>query len=119
MFEIDSPLSSELIITKVQYEHKPPRCEKCKLFGHSCPLLLVPDKDKAITPAQQTQDSIQLAALSLTATQTTNGQSSVLNIAMQPPIIVQPLIPHLLIDHNSNIQTPLPHITLQTPICRT
>jgi len=37
-FEIDSPLTSEPITVKVDYEWKPSRCEKCHIFGHSCPI---------------------------------------------------------------------------------
>jgi len=76
--------------------------------------LPTPNKGKAITPAQQTMDSIQLATPFLTTPQTINGQFGVLNTAMQPPMIVQPVILPPLIDHNLNIQTPLLH-TPPTP----
>lgn len=35
-FEIDSPLSTTSITVTVDYEWKPPSCDKCKVFGHSC-----------------------------------------------------------------------------------
>jgi len=35
-FDIDSPLSIAPITVTVDYEWKPPRCEKYKVFGHSC-----------------------------------------------------------------------------------
>ncbi|KAJ6865740.1 hypothetical protein NC652_037302 [Populus alba x Populus x berolinensis] len=35
-FEIDSPLSTTPITVTVDYEWKPPSCDKCKVFGHSC-----------------------------------------------------------------------------------
>ena len=35
-FDIDSPLSIAPITVTVDYEWTPPRCEKCKVFGHSC-----------------------------------------------------------------------------------
>ncbi|KAG6746524.1 hypothetical protein POTOM_051065 [Populus tomentosa] len=41
-FEIDCPLSSEPIKITVDYEWKPTHCEKCKVFGHSCPSPTVP-----------------------------------------------------------------------------
>nr|TKR98076.1 hypothetical protein D5086_0000206770 [Populus alba] len=37
-FEIESPLTSEPITVKVDYEWKPSRCEKCHIFGHSFPI---------------------------------------------------------------------------------
>nr|TKS17241.1 hypothetical protein D5086_0000020720 [Populus alba] len=36
-FEIETPLSTEPILIKVEYEWKPSRCNKCCLFGHVCP----------------------------------------------------------------------------------
>ncbi|KAJ6408657.1 hypothetical protein OIU84_011896 [Salix udensis] len=36
-FEIDCSLSADPIRIEVEYEWKPKRCEKCKVFGHSCP----------------------------------------------------------------------------------
>nr|TKS06524.1 hypothetical protein D5086_0000121620 [Populus alba] len=41
-FDIDCPLSSEPIKITVDYEWKPTHCEKCKVFGHSCPSPPVP-----------------------------------------------------------------------------
>ncbi|KAJ6316386.1 hypothetical protein OIU78_019638 [Salix suchowensis] len=35
-FEIQSPLAVEPLHITVEYEWKPPRCGKCKLFGHVC-----------------------------------------------------------------------------------
>jgi hypothetical protein len=80
--------------------------------------LPTPNKGKAITPAQQIMDSVQLAASSLTTPQTINGQYGVLTIAMQPLMIVQHVILPPMIDHNSNIQTPQPYIP-PNPLCRT
>lgn len=45
-FEIESPLTSEPITVKVDYEWKPSRCEKCMIFGHSCPITTVLHKGK-------------------------------------------------------------------------
>ncbi|KAJ6741288.1 hypothetical protein OIU79_001248 [Salix purpurea] len=35
-FEIESPLTKEPQLVKVDYEWKPPRCERCQCFGHNC-----------------------------------------------------------------------------------
>ena len=35
-FEIESSLSSDPILIQVEYEWKPPRCDKCNIFGHVC-----------------------------------------------------------------------------------
>ncbi|KAL9344232.1 hypothetical protein Peur_064663 [Populus x canadensis] len=35
-FEIESSLSTDPILIQVEYEWKPPRCDKCNLFGHVC-----------------------------------------------------------------------------------
>ncbi|KAB5544818.1 hypothetical protein DKX38_012930 [Salix brachista] len=35
-FEIESPLTEEPQLVKVDYEWKPPRCERCQCFGHNC-----------------------------------------------------------------------------------
>ncbi|KAG5251779.1 DUF4283 domain-containing protein [Salix suchowensis] len=35
-FEIESPFSEEPQLVKVEYEWKPPRCERCQCFGHNC-----------------------------------------------------------------------------------
>ncbi|KAJ6917681.1 hypothetical protein NC652_019880 [Populus alba x Populus x berolinensis] len=42
-FDIDCPLSSEPIKVTVDYEWKPSHCDKCKVFGHSCPSPPAPD----------------------------------------------------------------------------
>ena len=36
-FEMESSLSEEPISIQVEYEWRPPRCEKCGTFGHVCP----------------------------------------------------------------------------------
>ncbi|KAG5224321.1 DUF4283 domain-containing protein [Salix suchowensis] len=41
-FEIECPLSEDPIQIGVEYEWKPSRCEKCKVYGHSCPQPKVP-----------------------------------------------------------------------------
>ena len=41
-FEIDSPLSADPITVTVDYEWKPSRCDKCKVFGHSCLSIVAP-----------------------------------------------------------------------------
>ncbi|KAJ6405510.1 hypothetical protein OIU84_013469 [Salix udensis] len=35
-FEIESPLTEEPQLVKVEYEWKPPRCERCQCYGHNC-----------------------------------------------------------------------------------
>ena len=35
-FEIESSLSADPILIEVEYEWKPPRCDKCNLFGQVC-----------------------------------------------------------------------------------
>jgi len=35
-FEIESSLSADLILIQVEYEWKPPRCDRCSLFSHVC-----------------------------------------------------------------------------------
>ena len=49
-FEIESPLTSEPITVKVDYEWKPSRCEKCHIFGHSCPIAPAPPINKGKSP---------------------------------------------------------------------
>ena len=49
-FEIESPLTSEPITVKVDYEWKPSRCEKCHIFGHSCPTAPAPPINKGKLP---------------------------------------------------------------------
>ena len=62
-FDINSPLSTTPITVTVEYEWKPPRCEKCKVFSHSC-VVLVTDTVKATadptTTAPQTEPSQHL-----------------------------------------------------------
>ncbi|KAJ6392524.1 hypothetical protein OIU84_029086 [Salix udensis] len=41
-FEIECPLSENPIQIGIEYEWKPSRCEKCKVYGHSCPQPKVP-----------------------------------------------------------------------------
>jgi len=53
-FEIDSPLTSEPITVKVDYEWKPSRCEKCHIFGHSCPIPPPPQLNKGKLPVTDT-----------------------------------------------------------------
>ncbi|KAJ6672461.1 ZINC KNUCKLE CX2CX4HX4C-RELATED [Salix viminalis] len=36
MFEVDSPLTDKPQLVQVEYEWKPPRCERCHSFGHNC-----------------------------------------------------------------------------------
>jgi len=50
----------------VQYEWKPSKCEKCKIFDHSCPPQIVPDKGKGIASSPQIPDLVHPASLSLT-----------------------------------------------------
>uniref|UniRef100_A0A6N2KU16 Uncharacterized protein n=1 Tax=Salix viminalis TaxID=40686 RepID=A0A6N2KU16_SALVM len=47
-FEIECPLSENPIQIGVEYEWKPSRCEKCKVYGHSCPQPKVPVPPPAI-----------------------------------------------------------------------
>nr|TKS17236.1 hypothetical protein D5086_0000020670 [Populus alba] len=57
-FDIDSPLSTTPITVTVEYEWKPPRCEKCKVFGHSCVIqakTTVKDVADPATTAPQTE----------------------------------------------------------------
>ncbi|KAJ6871911.1 hypothetical protein NC651_031103 [Populus alba x Populus x berolinensis] len=49
-FEIESPLTSEPITVKVDYEWKPSRCEKCRIFGHSCAITPAPLLNKGKLP---------------------------------------------------------------------
>ena len=35
-FDMESKLSDELVLIRVEYEWRPPRCEKCCIFGHVC-----------------------------------------------------------------------------------
>ncbi|KAB5573120.1 hypothetical protein DKX38_000314 [Salix brachista] len=35
-FEVESPLTEEPQVVRVEYEWKPPRCLKCNSFGHNC-----------------------------------------------------------------------------------
>ncbi|KAJ6938058.1 hypothetical protein NC651_004679 [Populus alba x Populus x berolinensis] len=54
-FDIESPLSNTPITVTVEYEWKPQRCEKCKVFGHSCVALLHNIKETIAA----TNDSLQ------------------------------------------------------------
>ncbi|KAJ6941864.1 hypothetical protein NC652_007818 [Populus alba x Populus x berolinensis] len=56
-FEIETPLSAEPILIKVEYEWKPSRCSKCCLFGHVCPETGVTE------PAQKNPKTIPTEAL--------------------------------------------------------
>ncbi|KAJ6736099.1 hypothetical protein OIU85_018320 [Salix viminalis] len=35
-FEVESPITEETQLVRVEYEWKPPRCMKCHSFGHNC-----------------------------------------------------------------------------------
>ena len=55
-YEIDSPLSSDPISIDVEYEWKPSRCDRCKIFGHSCSSKPAPptqENDQAQNPPIQ------------------------------------------------------------------
>ncbi|KAJ6904459.1 hypothetical protein NC652_022465 [Populus alba x Populus x berolinensis] len=55
-YEIDSPLSSDPISIDVEYEWKPSRCDRCKIFGHSCSTKPAPptqENDQAQNPPIQ------------------------------------------------------------------
>ncbi|KAJ6430796.1 hypothetical protein OIU84_018328 [Salix udensis] len=63
-FAINTPFSESPLNIQVEYEWKPPRCEKCKLFGHVCkpPVEPVIDestvkkgKAQAIKPSEDSQ----------------------------------------------------------------
>ncbi|KAJ6673641.1 GLYCINE-RICH CELL WALL STRUCTURAL PROTEIN 1.8-LIKE [Salix viminalis] len=62
-FEIESPLSDEPQLVKVDYEWKPPRCERCQCFGHNCVakeeqlMKLTQKEDKR--PAEQTPSEVK------------------------------------------------------------
>ena len=95
-FEIDSPLSTAPITVTVEYEWKPQRCEKCKVFGHSCVVPLPTAKDKATTnDAPTTTSSQQEPAQPI------------------PTAIVSP-IPDTLAPHSEPTHTPTPHANTPT-----
>jgi len=56
-FEIESPLFTAPITVTVEYEWKPPSCDKCKVFGHSCsklpPTASDKGKDSVVPPQMQ------------------------------------------------------------------
>jgi hypothetical protein len=61
-FEIDSPLSIAPITVTVDYEWKPPSCDLCKVFGHSCQTTKPPiaeDKGNPLTTPPTIETSNQ------------------------------------------------------------
>ncbi|KAG5232953.1 DUF4283 domain-containing protein [Salix suchowensis] len=46
-FNITTPFSEAPLNIQVEYEWKPSRCEKCKLFGHSCKQLVEAGEEDA------------------------------------------------------------------------
>ncbi|KAJ6287618.1 hypothetical protein OIU78_001705 [Salix suchowensis] len=58
-FQIHTPLSSSPITIQVDYEWKPARCSKCKVFGHACVEIEVTDDE---TPTQGANIGIDKSA---------------------------------------------------------
>ncbi|KAJ6743016.1 ZINC KNUCKLE CX2CX4HX4C-RELATED [Salix viminalis] len=55
-FQIHTPLSSSPITIQVDYEWKPARCSKCKVFGHACVKIEVEDNETPIQGANPGND---------------------------------------------------------------
>ena len=72
-FEVDSPLTSEPITVKVDYEWKPSRCEKCHIFGHSCPIAPSPPMNKGKMPVTDPNPIPNLDLLKLHLQPSTSG----------------------------------------------
>ena len=47
-FDINTPFSESPLHIQVEYEWKPPRCEKCKLFGHVCKPQMDPEIEESV-----------------------------------------------------------------------
>jgi len=95
-FEIDSPLSIAPITVTVEYEWKPQRCDKCKVFGHSCVVPLPTAKEQATA----------IDAPTIPSSQQEPAQPI-------PTAIVSP-IPDTLAPHSEPTHTPTPHANTPT-----
>jgi hypothetical protein len=84
-FEIESPLSTAPITVTVEYEWKPPSCDKCKVFGHSCSKLPPTASDKgkdSVMPAQMQPAAPRKAIAPITADK--DKASSAMPTHLQP-----------------------------------
>ena len=45
-FEITTPFSKDPLRIDVEYEWRPARCDKCRLFGHICPKEKLSEENK-------------------------------------------------------------------------
>jgi hypothetical protein len=133
-YEIDSPLSSDPIPIAVEYEWKPSRCDRCKIFGHSCstePAPLPKEKSQTHKPPIQSQTpppqqgtpiaihtQVQPSPGSLAATFPKARQTHELTPTPPQPMTTQP--PVNTTHQNSNIQPTtnhaiIPHTDIQAP----
>jgi len=117
-FDIDSPLSSEPIAIKVEYEWKPTRCAKCSVFGHSCPLISAPAPapDPVITvPVQDKGKTIAIDPLPLNTDSNPSSSNPVVPTTntLTVPITTNPSLPIL---HKDTVPAPLNPDTVLNPI---
>ncbi|KAJ6414722.1 hypothetical protein OIU84_003685 [Salix udensis] len=55
-FDINTPFAQEPLHLEVEYEWRPPRCEKCKFFGHVCPQQQGNETKNGVSPPPQCPD---------------------------------------------------------------
>lgn len=115
-FEIESPLTSEPITVKVDYEWKPPRCAKCMIFGHSCSITPALHKGK-----QPTTDTNLMPSSILPTIKPTDPSTSTQHPLIEIPIPTTTPTLHIpnsttnLPPENAEVEVaPLPPIPLPT-----
>jgi len=94
-FDIDSPLSVDPITVTVDYEWKPFRCDKYKVFGHSCSPIPAEIKHQAQTAKQDKGKGITNVPVKPTPTPGDLAQT-----ATTPALTINPT------DPSSNIASP-------------
>jgi hypothetical protein len=125
-FEIDSPLTSEPITVKVDYEWKPSRCEKCLIFGHSCPITPTPLLNKGKLPATTPipKPNTTLTPIKPPTDPSTSAQPPSIEVPIPIPI---PALPQSIPNSTTNLppagadmvvapRPPTPIPTLNAPI---
>ncbi|KAJ6426728.1 hypothetical protein OIU84_022339 [Salix udensis] len=55
-FDINTPFAQEPLHLEVEYEWRPPRCEKCKFFGHVCSQQQANETTNGVSPPHQCPD---------------------------------------------------------------
>ncbi|KAG6794318.1 hypothetical protein POTOM_003563 [Populus tomentosa] len=94
-FEIESPLTSEPITIKVDYEWKPSRCEKCMTFGHSCPTATSLQKGKMPATETNPMSNPTLPTIIPPTGSSSSSQIPIPHAETPIPTIIQTLPQHL------------------------